>query len=105
MSKNVGDLGEISVPDGFKKLPKVQKIAQSGHTASNPTYLPRYMTDRGESYYSPPNMCVRGRGELKTKLFLMNYAFAFCCIETILRERHPVERQDQCDPKKIAKCL
>ena len=32
MPKNVGDLGRLIVPKGFKKLPKVQKIAQSGHT-------------------------------------------------------------------------
>ena len=32
MPKNVGDLGKIIVAKGFKKLPKVQYIAQSGHT-------------------------------------------------------------------------
>ena len=32
MPKNVGDLGKIIVAKGFKKLPKVQKIAQSGHS-------------------------------------------------------------------------
>ena len=32
MPKNVGDLGKFIVAQGFKKLPKVQKIAQSGHT-------------------------------------------------------------------------
>ena len=30
LPKNVGDLGKIIVASGFKKLPKVQKIAQSG---------------------------------------------------------------------------
>ena len=29
---NVGDLGKIIVATGFEWLPKVQKIAQSGHT-------------------------------------------------------------------------
>ena len=29
---NVEDLGKLIVAKGFKKLPKVQKIAQSGHT-------------------------------------------------------------------------
>ena len=29
---NVGDLGKLIVAKDFKKLPKVQKIAQSGHT-------------------------------------------------------------------------
>ena len=32
LPKNVGDLGKLNVAKGFKKLPKVQKIAQSGHT-------------------------------------------------------------------------
>ena len=32
MPKNVGDLGKLIVAKGFKKLPKVQEIAQSGHT-------------------------------------------------------------------------
>ena len=30
----MGDLGKLIVAKGFKKLPKVQKIARSGHTAS-----------------------------------------------------------------------
>ena len=36
LPKNVGDLGKIIVTKGFKKLYKVQKIAQSGHTAKEP---------------------------------------------------------------------
>ena len=32
MPKNVGDLGKLIVAKGFKKSPKVQKIANSGHT-------------------------------------------------------------------------
>ena len=32
MPKNVEDLGKIIVAKGLKKLPKIQKIAQSGHT-------------------------------------------------------------------------
>ena len=32
MPKNVGDLVKFIVAKGFKRLPKVQKIAQSGHT-------------------------------------------------------------------------
>ena len=32
LPKNVGDLGKFIVGNGFKKLPKVQYIAQSGHT-------------------------------------------------------------------------
>ena len=30
--QNDRDLGKLIVAKGFKKLPKVQKIAQSGHT-------------------------------------------------------------------------
>ena len=36
MPKNVRDLGKLIVAKGFKKLPKVQKIAQSGHTDDEP---------------------------------------------------------------------
>ena len=32
LPKNVGDLGQLIVAKGFKKLPKVKKIAKSGHT-------------------------------------------------------------------------
>ena len=33
LPKNVGDVGKLIVAKGFEKLPKVQLIAQSGHTA------------------------------------------------------------------------
>ena len=32
LPKNVEDLGKLVVAKAFKKLPKVQKIANSGHT-------------------------------------------------------------------------
>ena len=32
LPNNVGNLGKIIVANGFEWLPKVQKIAQSGHT-------------------------------------------------------------------------
>ena len=35
MPNNVGDLGKLIAAKGFEKLPKVQLIAQSGHTGSN----------------------------------------------------------------------
>ena len=31
----LGDLGKLIVAKGFKKLPKVQKIARSGHTGTD----------------------------------------------------------------------
>ena len=33
ITKNVGDLGKIIVATGLENLPKVQLLAQSGHTA------------------------------------------------------------------------
>ena len=33
LPKNVEDLGKLVFAKGFKKLPEVQKIAESGHTA------------------------------------------------------------------------
>ena len=36
LPRNVGDLGKLIAAKGFKKLPKVQKIAKSGHTACRP---------------------------------------------------------------------
>ena len=33
LPKNVGYLGKLIVAKGFKKLPKVQLIAKSGHSA------------------------------------------------------------------------
>ena len=33
LPKNWGDWGKLIVANGFKKLPKVQLIAKSGHTA------------------------------------------------------------------------
>ena len=36
LPKNVEDLSKLIVAKGFKKLPKVQKIAKSGHTGSIP---------------------------------------------------------------------
>jgi len=35
LPKNVTDMGKSIVAKGFKKLPKVQKIAQSGHTGGD----------------------------------------------------------------------
>ena len=36
LPKNVEDLGKLIVAKGLKKLPKVKKIAQSGHNGSDP---------------------------------------------------------------------
>ena len=44
LPKNVRDLGKLIVAKGLKKLPKVQKIAQSGHT----DYIPRNLENRNK---------------------------------------------------------
>ena len=36
-----GDLGKLIVAKGFKKLPKLQKIAQSGHTGGDHSQVHR----------------------------------------------------------------
>ena len=36
LRNNVGNLGKEIVVTGFQWLPKVQKFAQSGHTAAQP---------------------------------------------------------------------
>ena len=38
----LGDLGKLIVAKGFIKLPKVQKIARSGHTGHKPTFELRH---------------------------------------------------------------
>ena len=54
LPRHVGDLGKLIVANGFKKLPKVQKIAKSGHTATKvwPTnrleYLKRFRLELTE---------------------------------------------------------
>ena len=45
MPKNVGDLGKFIVAKVFKKLPKVQKIAQSGHTGQEAHFKKTLFTD------------------------------------------------------------
>ena len=36
----LGDLGKLIVAKGFKRLPKVQKIAKSGHTEEQSLVTP-----------------------------------------------------------------
>ena len=43
MPKNVGDLGKLISAKGFKKLPKVQYITQSGHTACGRCFFMKYV--------------------------------------------------------------
>ena len=43
--RNVRDLGKLIVAKGFKKLPKVQKIARSGHTGCKVVVVLRISND------------------------------------------------------------
>ena len=43
LPKNVGDLGKLIVAKGFKKSPKVQKIANSGHTVGRTQTWPSHV--------------------------------------------------------------
>ena len=52
--KNVGDLGKIIVATSFDWLPKVQKIAKSGHAGSALTWIT----------YFPPVKRQKGNVEL-----------------------------------------
>ena len=45
LPKNVRDLGKLIVAKGFKKLPKVQKIAKSGHTDCIPLAYRNFLQD------------------------------------------------------------
>ena len=46
LPKNVRDLGKLIVAKGFKKLPKVQKIAQSGQTGGDQYCKTLFLLDR-----------------------------------------------------------
>ena len=52
MPKNVKDWGKLIVAKGFKKLPKVQKIANSGHTGFATEMIKCHLSDvsSGQSY-------------------------------------------------------
>ena len=39
LPKNGGDWGKLIAVKGFKKLPKVQEIAKSGHADSRPLFF------------------------------------------------------------------
>ena len=54
LPNNVGDLGKIIVATSFEWLPKLQKIAQSGHTDYDQTFCfhgeGAKCSTRGQSY-------------------------------------------------------
>ena len=50
LPNNVGNLGKMIVATGFELLPKVQKIAQSGHTDGETIYLDCISENRFETF-------------------------------------------------------
>ena len=60
LPKNVRDLGKLIVAKGFKKLPKMHKIAQSGHTEGD---LPRFkLNSLGGYLHTEVPVCIGRRG-------------------------------------------
>ena len=55
LPKNVGDLGQLVIAKGFKKLPKVKKIAKSGHTAGGKIFISKkkYFLSNHEGKFGP----------------------------------------------------
>ena len=55
LSETVGDLSKLIVAKGFKKLPKVQKIAKSGHTARGKIFIAKqkYFLSNLEGKFGP----------------------------------------------------
>ena len=51
MPKNVEDLGKLIFAKDFKKLPKVQQIAQSGHTAQRQGLHKELFIEGGKDSY------------------------------------------------------
>ena len=69
MPKIVGDLGQLIVAIGFKKLPKVQKIAKSGHTTPLPP---------------PPESPYRTFFPLRKSRVVINFNFKAALLNVIL---------------------
>ena len=70
----VGDLGKIIVVSSFEWLPKVQKIAQSGHTAWDHAMRSKYLRQfgpierRAEVQHISPSIW-----NIQSPLFFTNY--------------------------------
>ena len=74
LPNNVGDLGKIIVATGFEWLPKVQKIAQSGHTGV--TYMRHMYT---HPFTHTPSHTHIGVNRYKTK----KEQSMHCCVHRI----------------------
>ena len=81
----VGNLGKLIAAKGFKKLPKVQKIAKSGHTAwKRERYSKRAVVVAQLVERSLPTLEVRGSNPVIGKLL---YRTFICLLSTVLKRR------------------
>ena len=84
MPNNVGDLGKLIVAKGFKKLPKVQKIAQSGHTEYYPVIFYCYIEKF--SVYKRCNGSTIGRYHHDNRTFA-------CCATSLGNSKNSLNRK------------
>ena len=58
LPNNVGDLGKIIVATGFEWLPKLQKIAQSGHILRWPSQQKTFLQDLLHLKFDVKQVCL-----------------------------------------------
>ena len=84
MPNNVGDLGKTSAATSFEWLPKVQKIAKSGHTGLQHTV------------FQPSPQVIRTRTSLQTPLCKKPKAEWFCIQLTLVANTANYLHQQMC---------
>ena len=95
LPKNVGDLAKLIVAKGFKKLPKVQKIAKSCHTVG-----------KGQLKGASLTLVRKIRGQvLKPHPPLGSRVASLLMFDDLSNPATSGVACWQCDQKKIAKCL
>ena len=92
LPKNVEDLGKLIVAKGFNKLPKVHKIANSGHTGKGQKYFMSF------SIFSLMEWCkekrnVRNKRQKSSFTFLQNES------KICWRKRCVSSRENKASPK------
>ena len=66
LPKNVGDLSKLIVDKGFEKLPKVQLIAQSGHTdCGQSLFLGFYFSTAEASFPNDRPWTIKSEDEIE----------------------------------------
>ena len=98
LPKNVGDLDKLTVATGLEKLPKVQLIAQSGHTVCDVPIVLQPSTPMTK--HAPPSPS-----------FITSFVTTAFLTEEIFPETCRLDCEalkfacNECDQIKIAKCL